>query len=210
MSAPNIDTSYVDSIRPKNLFQRKSIARSKSTSKNAAEAAASANEPKVLERPVFTTQKNAGTAVTRKGRAVAIPYSRFRKERFYDWPPDPTVSRATPLPPFLKDTANLDASLQDPVISPAHSYGKDGPVETIIRSRPDDASKLRHRGASVPDIPLPKPLDEAPRGVTYPRSLDETLTLKGKDGSSHTPSQRLGRKQGLHDYSHDNTDYGYG
>eukprot|EP00934_Nitzschia_sp_Nitz4_P007018 Nitzschia sp. Nitz4//scaffold3_size479765//447923//451003//NITZ4_000189-RA/size479765-augustus-gene-1.629-mRNA-1//-1//CDS//3329551025//7008//frame0 len=30
-------------------------------------------------------------------RDVAVPYFRFRKDRFYDWPPDPTVSRATPL-----------------------------------------------------------------------------------------------------------------
>ena len=30
-------------------------------------------------------------------RDVAIPYFRFRKDRFYDWPPDPTVSRATPI-----------------------------------------------------------------------------------------------------------------
>ena len=30
-------------------------------------------------------------------RDVAIPYFRFRKDRFYDWPPDPTVSRATPM-----------------------------------------------------------------------------------------------------------------
>eukprot|EP00543_Licmophora_paradoxa_P013926 CAMPEP_0202477968 /NCGR_PEP_ID=MMETSP1360-20130828/94213_1 /ASSEMBLY_ACC=CAM_ASM_000848 /TAXON_ID=515479 /ORGANISM="Licmophora paradoxa, Strain CCMP2313" /LENGTH=985 /DNA_ID=CAMNT_0049105227 /DNA_START=745 /DNA_END=3702 /DNA_ORIENTATION=- len=30
-------------------------------------------------------------------REIVVPYSRFRKERFYDWPPDPTVSRATPV-----------------------------------------------------------------------------------------------------------------
>ena len=30
-------------------------------------------------------------------RDVAVPYFRFRKDRFYDWPPDPTVSRATPI-----------------------------------------------------------------------------------------------------------------
>lgn len=30
-------------------------------------------------------------------RDVAVPYFRFRKDRFYDWPPDPTVSRATPM-----------------------------------------------------------------------------------------------------------------
>mmetsp|Transcript_32962 Transcript_32962/g.36741 ORF Transcript_32962/g.36741 Transcript_32962/m.36741 type:complete len:1024 (+) Transcript_32962:145-3216(+) len=34
---------------------------------------------------------------TQVPRDVAIPYFRFRKDRFYDWPPDPTVSRATPM-----------------------------------------------------------------------------------------------------------------
>ncbi len=47
-------------------------------------------------RPAFY----ANTKPTRRNqvpRDVAVPYFRFRKERFYDWPPDPTVSRATPL-----------------------------------------------------------------------------------------------------------------
>ena len=47
-------------------------------------------------RPAFY----AHTKPTRRNqipRDVAVPYFRFRKERFYDWPPDPTVSRATPL-----------------------------------------------------------------------------------------------------------------
>lgn len=30
-------------------------------------------------------------------REIVVPYSRFRKERFYDWPPDATVARATPV-----------------------------------------------------------------------------------------------------------------
>jgi hypothetical protein len=30
-------------------------------------------------------------------REIVVPYTRFHKERFFDWPPDPTVARATPL-----------------------------------------------------------------------------------------------------------------
>lgn len=55
--------------------------------------------PNQLRRPAFSTQHNARTL--KKGlmpREVVVPYSKFRKERFYDWPPDPTVSRATPVP----------------------------------------------------------------------------------------------------------------
>lgn len=51
------------------------------------------------ERPPFSSHGQTKTNSNKKvqARPVAIPYSRFRKERFYDWPPDPTVSRATPL-----------------------------------------------------------------------------------------------------------------
>ena len=42
----------------------------------------------------------AGVKSTKKNlqpREVVVPYSQFRKERFYDWPPDPTVARVTPI-----------------------------------------------------------------------------------------------------------------
>lgn len=47
-------------------------------------------------RPAFYAHSRP-TRRTQVPRDVAVPYFRFRKERFYDWPPDPTVSRATPL-----------------------------------------------------------------------------------------------------------------
>lgn len=47
-------------------------------------------------RPAFYAHTRP-TRRTQVPRDVAVPYFRFRKERFYDWPPDPTVSRATPL-----------------------------------------------------------------------------------------------------------------
>jgi hypothetical protein len=47
-------------------------------------------------RPAFCANAR-GTKRTQVPRDVAVPYFRFRKDRFYDWPPDPTVSRATPL-----------------------------------------------------------------------------------------------------------------
>lgn len=30
-------------------------------------------------------------------REIYVPYTPFRRDRFYDWPPSATVSRATPL-----------------------------------------------------------------------------------------------------------------
>ena len=47
-------------------------------------------------RPAFFAHTRP-TRRTQIPRDVAVPYFRFRKDRFYDWPPDPTVSRATPL-----------------------------------------------------------------------------------------------------------------
>jgi hypothetical protein len=57
------------------------------------------------DRPVFSSS-NQGALTSRKiqPRSVAVPYSRFKKDRFFDWPPDPTVSRATPLIPWQFDT----------------------------------------------------------------------------------------------------------
>merc|ERR1712232_199190 len=47
-------------------------------------------------RPAFYANAKPSKR-TQVPRDVAIPYFRFRKDRFYDWPPDPTVSRATPM-----------------------------------------------------------------------------------------------------------------
>lgn len=47
-------------------------------------------------RPAFYAHTRP-TRRTQVPRDVAVPYFRFRKDRFFDWPPDPTVSRATPL-----------------------------------------------------------------------------------------------------------------
>jgi hypothetical protein len=65
------------------------------------------------DRPVFSS--TAQGTVTRRAqpRSVAIPYSRFKKDRFFDWPPDPTVSRATPLIPWGRDTELSTTNVQD-------------------------------------------------------------------------------------------------
>ena len=55
-------------------------------------------EAMIRERPPFSSDLHGQSSSKKLApRSVAIPYSRVRKERFYDWPPDPTVSRATPL-----------------------------------------------------------------------------------------------------------------
>jgi hypothetical protein len=57
----------------------------------------------IIEAELYQSPRPAFYAHTRPARRtqvprdVAVPYFRFRKDRFYDWPPDPTVSRATPM-----------------------------------------------------------------------------------------------------------------
>ena len=41
--------------------------------------------------------KNETNSSNIEPREVYVPYTPFRRDRFYDWPPSPAVSRATPL-----------------------------------------------------------------------------------------------------------------
>ena len=56
---------------------------------------ASSPEQQTVDRPSFRPDHHVATSKTPRG--VTIPYTRLRKDRFYDWPPDPTVSKATPM-----------------------------------------------------------------------------------------------------------------
>jgi hypothetical protein len=93
-------------------------------------------------RPAFFahTRPTRRTAVPRD---VAVPYFRFRKDRFYDWPPDPTVSRATPLLATSRDDAQDEFDL-DGSRHPQSQYdgdGYDGEKSGGVRRRPGRASK---------------------------------------------------------------------
>jgi hypothetical protein len=52
-----------------------------------------------VDRPPFRTDPYEKVSSSKKSqsRSIVIPYTRFKPDRFFDWPPDPTVSRATPL-----------------------------------------------------------------------------------------------------------------
>jgi len=71
-------------------------------------------EAMVGERPPFSSDLHGQSSSKKLSpRSIAVPYSRVRKERFYDWPPDPTVSRATPMylygpPPAENNNPTLD------------------------------------------------------------------------------------------------------
>ena len=67
------------------------------------------------DRPVFSSTIHGAVAGRKiQPRSVAVPYSRFKKDRFFDWPPDPTVSRATPLIPWQFDVPQQQAKTNEP------------------------------------------------------------------------------------------------
>lgn len=68
-------------------------------------------------RPAFSTARHPKSSkVPLEPREVVVPYTRIRTERFYDWPPDPTVSRATPLgnqSTFFVEEVSIPAANKD-------------------------------------------------------------------------------------------------
>lgn len=97
-------------------------------------------------RPAFFSGLHGQTTSNTKlqPRAVAIPYSRFRKERFYDWPPDPTVSRATPIVLHIDNTENddsLSASIPD---RPLSDHEDDDVLDSSLREH----RKCTEKGSS--------------------------------------------------------------
>jgi hypothetical protein len=100
------------------------------------------------DRPAFRSEMYGQTSTSRKmhPRAIAIPYSRLKKDRFFDWPPDPTVSRATPMTfrESVQCLPPLDAApaLAKGELSPGHSSSPDkGEVPRGLRRRLVDIKK---------------------------------------------------------------------
>lgn len=80
---------------------------------------------------------------TQVPRDVAVPYFRFRKDRFYDWPPDPTVSRATP----MITTTHFDSD-EDSVPPYENTSNYDGSLPNSQYAGISSSSGLRNRGRS--------------------------------------------------------------
>ena len=104
------------------------------------------------ERPAFSA--DTGGANTNKKqlrpRSVVVPFSRLRKERFYDWPPDPTVSRATPVE---MDTwqQELEEPEEIPMPSRSRRATADGVTDTFgdLEDRNTSGQDIRKRRGSL-------------------------------------------------------------
>jgi len=92
-------------------------------------------------RPAFFAHTKPSKR-TQVPRDVAVPYFRFRKDRFYDWPPDPTVSRATPMLTTARFDEDEEGWIQESNMN--HSGVLGGPQYQGMSER----RGLRNRGRS--------------------------------------------------------------
>lgn len=81
---------------------------------------------------------------------VSIPYFRFRKDRFYDWPPDPTVSRATPLEAVVERDESFGVQ-QNWIQQNWNDFVETDNFESSIRSRSSNRQKGNQRKHSHDD-----------------------------------------------------------
>jgi hypothetical protein len=116
-------------------------------------------------RPAFYAH-NKPTRKNQIPRDVAVPYFRFRKDRFFDWPPDPTVSRATPMSAYLQAATSESQDDRNVGNSTHHRRGPPGGFGNQFS--PDMYSSLHER-----DGPPPGLRHRGPRGELRGRSGSE-------------------------------------
>ena len=96
-SVPRPRIDYFDSVSIKLENRRGLFGRMKNRGKSQIPAE-STDLFMTQDRPPFSSAFSSSTNNRKlRPRSVVVPYSKLRKDRFYFWPPDPTVSRATPL-----------------------------------------------------------------------------------------------------------------
>jgi hypothetical protein len=102
--------------------------------------------------PFSSTGAVTTTASSKKTptRSVAVPYFRLKKDRFYDWPPDPTVSRATPVPIF--DALNEDDSMTQSIAEVPMEELEEGPPSGLRQRKPGAKEEAGGSFVPPPDI----------------------------------------------------------
>jgi hypothetical protein len=82
--------------RQKKLAERQELHKS-AIGQNLSELEIHSTGPSLDTRQPFAASGMKANKKIIQPREIVVPYSRFRKERFFDWPPDPFVARATPV-----------------------------------------------------------------------------------------------------------------
>ena len=133
----------------------KSMKNSKGKSKKGDyEALYEDTEEKIEQRPAFSTGHNSRISKKVRPREVAVPYSKLRKDRFYDWPPDPTVSRATPVPGPWARASELEADPAGPTAQPIpQANGLNPDLENLRRRYVSEQQQFAMDGGAPTQIP---------------------------------------------------------
>lgn len=140
-----------------------------------------------IDRAPFRADGKTSSTSKIQPRCVVVPYTRFRKERFFDWPPDPTVSRATPLPPLvdyfmenMDDESDFD--LDNESTNPA--YG-----EVMFEFDEDsdfpDIPGARIAPRKVKNLTTPDNDSDAPAYETDENNGDSNISV-GRNGDTNT------------------------
>jgi hypothetical protein len=73
--------------------------------------------PSPIRQPFSASGMITSKRAALQQREILVPYSRFRRERFFDWPPDPLVAQAVPIQ--LNDcNSNNDSSMNQQIKNP--------------------------------------------------------------------------------------------
>ena len=166
----NVSTSSGDSARRTGLLTGVSLFPRRTTRKGQKRPSIDNMEGMAGERAPFSSDLYGKPTSTKLSpRSIAIPYSHVRKERFYDWPPDPTVSRATPIPLFGPPPEEHthergdDSSLEEfdevePMADPM-----DEPIaEPLYQSYPNQAPEAPYEPYDTYTSPAPNPTEPEP------------------------------------------------
>jgi hypothetical protein len=124
-------------------------------------------------RPAFYAHTRP-TRRTQVPRDVAVPYFRFRKDRFFDWPPDPTVSRATPLLTpggysqdygAMEQSRHKDQNLSSDDDMPDEQEERPRGIRQKSEKKPDQEQENLPRG--MRQRPVRQPKNPDPQEIDY-------------------------------------------
>jgi hypothetical protein len=187
-----------------------------------------------VDRPPFRTDPYEKVSSSKKSqaRSIVIPYTRFKPDRFFDWPPDPTVSRATPLrqvvereggatgndygepgqlPPMwtTHDNASVDESYD---VSTDDNYGAD--LLGDDSQQQDDRSPVRGGHANMGTAPSSRTMELYGYGNDDNADSTNTPGLRrrhaSKSGGAEAPHEPpLVHSQAYEEFEEEVEDYEY-
>jgi hypothetical protein len=187
----NVSTSSGDSSKRAGLFSSMSLLQRRPPRRGNKRPSIDSMEGMIGDRSPFSSDLYGKTTSSKLApRSIAIPYSRVRKERFFDWPPDPTVSRATPLPlwgplPEERGAGRDDSSIEEIDMDGPIADANDEPIAQPLHQQ------FYHRAA--PDSPYEPIVTRNPQG-SEPEPMEYDISPSDMVYDEHVEAQSLRRR----------------